>query len=1739
MPKKKKNGQSPTRVPGMSSKAGVAAGDTGTDRMAKNCGGVRLPADPSAVLGKDDVVKSMQEMFAHLDPEVVYMVLAECDFKVEKAMDSMLEMSAETAEFPSCSVSGFETAAALLEPKPLLGDTVPESPASRALGVQGKNLDGIGTHLTADFDVLIDRELASISALSSSSLPLPEAHQALPELLQSSVQTSHTDTGFGALNSSGSCSPLSGLSVIGTAGSKEPLRILDFSHLTSEPTSSNSSRAGPDYPSAFQAYRRGPHSTTSAGVQHAKSDPSGVTSQTVTPPFVVPVVNPGPWNLQCASYWLGHSFAQQPPMKPAATVPKSWTVPTAPKPLPQVRSNRLIGRLLVLLRGAPGSGKSTLARNILQENPSGVVLSTDDYFRRDGFYHYDPSELAEAHEWNHNRAKESFEKGLSPIIIDNTNMQCWEMKPYVSLALQYNFKVMFREPDTWWKFRPRELERRNKHGVRKEKIRYMLDHYERHVSVDSIMRSFGTKSPVPGSSSAKLPHEESSLSQPSSSDVKPDLVEEPYLNLGSMKENFQLFSSLPDVSSVGGSSTKDETSSSGVGFFESSHTASEPLLVKGQDSHESGALEVHSAELQEPWATDWDPDSCSGTLGGSQAFASEWTPETGQEDRENDKPVAFFESISQRVKRDRTCVMQADSTNDVLQDQAALRLECVNVGDTRSEDSDIVVVDETQPELMDFVGDWPLEAQKQREQRTREKDGRSLLEEDNQLEVAESCSGGSGGDTGSQMIELQKLLDMLQVSVDTSGKCVNPPVDSRGSSLVGSAVHSSFEDLTLEAGSGVEEALNLSLSSKEGSQGLGRESKPELLDCVAHWTDGEAMAENMIPQFPAAGESVSTVCATVEENDGPSLTREGSSCSTGISKEFQSGKLEELQSPSGSTAGKPVTPGAMSAAETESSPTVSSPRGSQERRLRQNRRSGKHCRLALTFSNNSSCAPQVPPESPPSTSLYAAFPGRPASSSICSYSATQTNPQDFALLWRLDRQCQTNTDGLGVKVMKGDSTRFLPKPAGALESSDCPDVPYRVVHDKGSQVEEQELSSGNDKLQDLQVLSRHFKLVSFDTLEDLYEKCHQDMEWTTNLLLDSGEQLFKDDETGDALGPDIVSRPAGDSLYTAVEPSCTDGPVLSAEQSAALSCSEVQNPTLDADLQMLAVCSKEEVAHNADAEQLSTQDDMLTLENCLGTIEPVSKEGPINCIPVPEAPLAHCSSLDIIMPSSMGSRQAEVLFGDLKGFSEDQLNEAVAAPASQKPEEQAGSWGVEYESNVATDDVQVEEPVSLGQFEELNKKEDEDSKEKLKMEDQRDRPAKQQIMPVDIQSLELKLPTELALQLSELFGPVGIDPGALTPEDCAVQIDLNLARLLHQKWKDSIQERHRQEALFYQFLQEGSLPLGNSQFLRPDCLASLRQPDSLENLPFMDHWNAPLSHASLRDIMSEEEALQHNLEKYRSNHVEPGRRDGAALLKEKQLYSMFPAIDCHFLKDMFRDNNYSLEQTEQFLRSILDQGPVKTVVAPEVALLRDGERNASKENVGISTQALDSARCEPTNHHLPQRPKMKDPEPPWTQFQDTEDPEYEDFRAEAALQRKKQQECFSKAADAYRQGRKQVASFYSQQGHLHGQKMKEANHRAAVQIFERVNSSLLPQNVLDLHGLHVDEALYHLGTVLEGKTAEWQQGGCGPQLTVITGRGNHSHGGVARIRPAVIDYLSSNSYRYSEPRPGIVLVTLH
>ncbi|XP_078258482.1 NEDD4-binding protein 2-like 2 [Rhinoraja longicauda] len=153
-------------------------------------------------------------------------------------------------------------------------------------------------------------------------------------------------------------------------------------------------------------------------------------------------------------------------------------------------TNPAIGdKLLIFMRGPPGCGKSTLSRLLLDQCPTGVILSTDDYFCQNGGYCFDPSFLVAAHEWNQNRAKRFMDEGRSPIIIDNTNIQAWEMKPYAEMAKKRCYRMSFREPDTWWKFNVVELEKRNKHRVPREKILQMMARFEHPMSLDIVLSS--------------------------------------------------------------------------------------------------------------------------------------------------------------------------------------------------------------------------------------------------------------------------------------------------------------------------------------------------------------------------------------------------------------------------------------------------------------------------------------------------------------------------------------------------------------------------------------------------------------------------------------------------------------------------------------------------------------------------------------------------------------------------------------------------------------------------------------------------------------------------------------------------------------------------------------------------------------------------------------------------------------------------------------------------------------------------------------------------------------------------------------------------------------------------------------------------------------------------------------------------------------------------------------------------
>jgi len=181
-------------------------------------------------------------------------------------------------------------------------------------------------------------------------------------------------------------------------------------------------------------------------------------------------------------------------------------------------------------------------------------------------------------------------------------------------------------------------------------------------------------------------------------------------------------------------------------------------------------------------------------------------------------------------------------------------------------------------------------------------------------------------------------------------------------------------------------------------------------------------------------------------------------------------------------------------------------------------------------------------------------------------------------------------------------------------------------------------------------------------------------------------------------------------------------------------------------------------------------------------------------------------------------------------------------------------------------------------------------------------------------------------------------------------------------------------------------------------------------LPLLDHWNTQTKKVSLREIMSEEIALQEKHALKREALM--FEKDCATKLKEKQLFKIFPAINQNFLMDIFKDHNYSLEHTVQFLNCVLEGDPVKTVVAQEFV----------HQNENVTSHTTQKSR-----EKKAKKSKETEDIPSEPSFQDFEYPEYNDYRAEAFLHQQKRMECYSKAKEAYRMGKKHVATFYAQQ----------------------------------------------------------------------------------------------------------------
>lgn len=743
------------------------------------------------------------------------------------------------------------------------------------------------------------------------------------------------------------------------------------------------------------------------------------------------------------------------------------------------------------------------------------------------------------------------------------------------------------------------------------------------------------------------------------------------------KPGSYLSSSLPDVSSV-----NCKCSSVNMGAEDSSFGSHDSKDYVSSQENITELIESPQAELLDGADLDWELDSCMAVSGQNDSDKNE---DLGLLDaRILAQPVMFADSIGQRVKRERGQNKTADRAANTPKCDFSESVRKVNFVDDCTGDTEHL-----NTEQLEFVGDWPSESLEQRGQRSRKSASRTTQSEE--MSKVEECTSKSeskivGHFTSEtpNKTEFQKLLDLLQGD------------DNQ-------IIQETTQDF-------------LSVGGDKHLSDLVTMSQPVLPDCVLDWMSersgdlgkGNSHTPNPIKELGASQDETFEGATKKPFADVRTPTNRVMGLETASEQEDKLNRNADL-SPN-------------SAGEVEYSSG-----SSQERRKVPSRRAGKSCKLALTFTHqNPSSWPQA---GSPVTSLQQSELNLSPEMLLtkCSSAFTQTEPQDFALMWRIKQEkfSEPESDSCTgeIVVLAGNPLRFVPK-IGQEKSSDQQVIPYRVCHEKSSQIEENDLRELPFKQHSLEILGRHFTQVPQETLEDLYEKCHQDMEWTINLLLDSGEHLCRDDEGN------VLDQNQNAERYDLGQAANED---LFACQATAGSSDAKINCTEDTVIEETGSnCCKNSdiIVQNSTSMSVGIVDGDPEDQNIKQEHQP--KGSTIECVSglsqCPSGPAVENKSLKDHLHPELAS---EVLRTDIfQGGHKDEVED-------------------DRESEVE-DDVNA---IMLSLLEGLEREKEERRKR------ENDRRTQRKNGPMKIQTLELKLPTELALQLMELFGPVGISSG--------------------------------------------------------------------------------------------------------------------------------------------------------------------------------------------------------------------------------------------------------------------------------------------------------------------------------------------------------------------------------------------
>ncbi|KAK1418341.1 hypothetical protein QVD17_27484 [Tagetes erecta] len=163
---------------------------------------------------------------------------------------------------------------------------------------------------------------------------------------------------------------------------------------------------------------------------------------------------------------------------------------------------------------------------------------------------------------------------------------------------------------------------------------------------------------------------------------------------------------------------------------------------------------------------------------------------------------------------------------------------------------------------------------------------------------------------------------------------------------------------------------------------------------------------------------------------------------------------------------------------------------------------------------------------------------------------------------------------------------------------------------------------------------------------------------------------------------------------------------------------------------------------------------------------------------------------------------------------------------------------------------------------------------------------------------------------------------------------------------------------------------------------------------------------------------------------------------------------------------------------------------------------------------------------------------------------YSEMRGEARDHARLRNSYFEQARQAYLVGQKALAKELSAKGQLHNMQMKAAHEKAQESIYYQRNPASLDmqsngrgrERIIDLHGLHVNEAIHVLKRDLMALRNIARSTDQRQQVYICVGTGHHTKGSrtPARLPVAVQRYLlEEEGLDYSEPQPGLLRVVLY